>query len=145
MAGAKAADPDCSLCHEDFESQIFLPIGEVHFVITAALSDGQKATDERWVTVDTSGNALVEIQVVDEESGDPIADLANSRHDHPVRMAQPILSQISGADGVASLSLESLSQFPTSYKITIPPPMLGGYLYESVQPVSGTACRSRPP
>ncbi len=135
VAGAKAADPDCSLCHEDFESQIFFPIGEVHFVITAALSDGQKATDERWVTVDTSGNALVEIQVVDEESGDPIADLPIHATTILYEWRNRYSSQISGADGIASLSLESLSQFPTSYKITIPPAMLGGYLYESVQPV----------
>ena len=135
VAGAKAADPDCAPCHEDFKSQASFPDGQVHFVITASSPNGDRALDERWITVDTSGKAKVDVRVVDKESGAPIPGLSVRAATILYEWRDRYANQVSDADGIASLSLESLSQAVTRYEIKIPPASLNGYLYESVEPV----------
>lgn len=135
VAGAKAADPDCASCHEDFKSQAFLPEGLVHLAITASLPNGGQAFDERWVTVDTSGRAEVDILVRDVKSGDPIPGLPVHAETILYEWRDRYSRQTSNDQGVASLSLEALSQAKTHYAITVPPTSLNGYLYESIQPV----------
>lgn len=135
VAGAKAADPDCSSCHEDFESQAFFPNGQVHFVVTAITVSGETAQDERWITVDTSGSADLEVLVVDEETGSPVPHLPIHASTILYEWRNRYSNQVTDMDGLAKLSLEALSQSATPYEISIPPSSLGGYLYESVEPV----------
>lgn len=135
VAGAKAADPDCSSCHEDFESQAFFPDGQVHFVVTAVTSSGEKAQDERWITVDTSGSAELDVLVLDEETGSPIPHLPVHASTILYEWRDRYSNQVTNMEGIAQLSLEALSQSATQYEISIPPSALGGYLYESVEPV----------
>lgn len=135
VAGAKAADPDCSSCHEDFESQAFFPNGQVHFVVTATTSNGKKAWDERWVTVDTSGSAKLEVRVIDEETGLPIPYLPVQASTILYEWRERYSNQVTNTEGIAELSLEVLSQTPTKYEIMVPPSLLDGYLYEHIEPV----------
>jgi len=135
VAGAKAADPDCASCHEEFKGQASFPDGDVHFVITAAAPNGELASDERWLTVDTSAKAQVDVKVVDKDNGAIIPGLSVHAAAILYEWRDVYANQTSGADGVASLSLIALSQVETSYEIVVPPTSLNGYLYESVEPV----------
>ncbi len=135
VAGAKAADPDCSSCHEDFKSQSFFPNGQVHFIVTAITSNGEKAWDERWITIDTSGSAKLEVRVLDEETGLPISHLPVQAITILYEWRDRYSNQVTNMEGIAELSLEALSQSPTKYEILVPPSSLDGYLYENVEPV----------
>jgi len=135
VAGAKAADPDCSSCHEDFKSLAFFPNGQVHFKVTATLSNGEKAWDERWVTVDTSGKAKLKVQVIDEETGLPVPHLPVHASTILYEWRNQYSNHVTNLEGIAELTLEALSQSPTKYGILVPPSSLGGYLYENVEPV----------
>ncbi|GAB1469677.1 hypothetical protein MASR2M66_05540 [Chloroflexota bacterium] len=135
VAGAKAADPDCSSCHEDFESQSFFPNGEVHFIVAAITPTGEKAWDERWVTIDTSGNAKLKVQIIDEETGSPIPYLPVHASTILYEWRERYSNQVANIEGIAELSLEALYQSSTKYEISVPPSSLDGYLYENVEPV----------
>lgn len=135
VAGAKAADPDCASCHEDFKSEASLPNGHIHLVVTALSPDGNQAVDERWVIVDTSNSITVDVRVLDRASGKPVPGLSVRAATILYEWRDRYASQVTDANGVASLSLESLSQVVTSYEIKIPPTSLNGYLYESIEPV----------
>jgi len=136
VAGAKAADPDCASCHEEFKGQASFPDGDVHFIITAGAPNGEQASDERWLTVDTSAKAQVDVRVVDQDSGAVIPGLSVHAAAILYEWRDVYANQASGADGIASLSLVTLSQVKTSYEINVPPTSLNGYLYESVEPVT---------
>lgn len=135
VAGAKAADPDCSSCHEDFASQAFFPNGQVHFKVTATLSNGEQAWDERWITVDTSGKVKLKVQVIDEETGLSVPHLPVHASTILYEWRNQYSNQVTNLEGVAELTLEALSQSPTKYEILVPPSSLRGYLYESVEPI----------
>jgi WD40 repeat protein len=135
VAGAKAADPDCAPCHEDFKSQASFPNGKVHFVITAVSPGGEQALDERWFTVDTSGKVQVAVQVVDDQTGGTVPDLSVRAAAILYEWRDRYAVQSSNEAGIASLPVEALSQAVTQYEITVPPASLNGYLYESVDPV----------
>jgi hypothetical protein len=135
VAGAKAADPDCAYCHEDFKSQGYFPDGKIHLVITAISPDGDQAFDERWITVDTSDKASVDIRVLDTENSAPIPGLSVHAKTILYEWRDRYSNQVSDAHGVASLPLEALSQAVTRHEITVPPTSLNGYLYKSVAPV----------
>lgn len=135
VAGAKAADPDCASCHEDFKSQAYFPNGSVHFVITAVSPDGERASDERWLTVDTSDKATLDVRVLDQETGKPLPGLSVRAATVLYEWRDRFENQVTDADGVASLSLEALSQATTRHEIKIPPTSLNGYLYEGAEPV----------
>ena len=136
VAGAKAADPDCASCHEDFKSQASLPDGQVHLTVTASTPDGSQAIDERWLTVDTSGRAELDVLVVDVKNGERLPGLPVHAETILYEWRDRYSRQTSNAQGIASLSLEALSQAKTGYVITVPPTSLNGYLYESVQPLA---------
>jgi len=135
VAGAKAADPDCASCHEDFNSQAYFPDGPVHIVITAISPDGERASDERWLTVDTSGKATLDVRVIDQEGGASIPGLSVRAATVLYEWRDRFENQVTDADGRATLSLEALSQTITRYEIKVPPTSLNGYLYEGVDPV----------
>lgn len=135
VAGAKAADPDCAYCHEDFKSQASFPDGKVHLVITAISPGGDQALDERWITVDTSDKVNVDIQILDMESSAPIPGLSVHAKTILYEWRDRYSAQVSDAQGIASLPLEALSQAVTQHEITVPPTSLNGYFYESVAPV----------
>lgn len=135
VAGAKAADPDCAICHEDFKPQTFFPNGQVHFVIIAVSAAGDEAIDERWLTVDTSSHAEMDVQVFDKNSGAPIPGLEINAATVLYEWRDRYSKQVSGTDGVASLSLEVLNQANTTYEISVPPTSLNGYMYQSTEPV----------
>lgn len=136
VAGAKAADPDCAPCHEDFKSQGSLPDGKIHFVVTAVSPIGDQALDERWMTVDTSTKAQVPVQVIDNETGKVVPGLSVRAATILYEWRERYGIESSDEDGIARLFLEALSQSATRYEITVPPAPLNGYLYQSVEPVT---------
>ena len=135
VAGAKAADPDCAMCHEDFKTEAFFPNGKVHFVITAVSPQGDDALDERWLTVDTSSHAEMDVQVVDKDSGAIIPGLDVHAATIFYEWRDRFANQVSDTSGVANLSLEILNQANTIYEISVPPTSLNGYLYQSITPL----------
>lgn len=125
----------CADCHEDTRMEGGLPNGEIRLRVEAVAQDGI-AWDERHIRIDASGIAQVEVKVIDDQSGEPVAGL-------PVR-ASTILydwraretSQVSDAKGTATLSLEALTQAFTIYELTVPQTTLDGYSYASVVPIT---------
>ena len=65
----------CLVCHGDFLPEAGLPKGEVRIVVTATAPDGKSASDERWLRIDTSGEVVIPVQVVDELTKKPLAGL----------------------------------------------------------------------
>jgi hypothetical protein len=135
VAGAKAADPDCAVCHEDFKSQATFPNGRVHILITAVSPEGEQAVDERWITVDTSERAEADIQVLDQETHAPLPGLPIRATAILYEWRERYSSDVSDDEGRVHLSLEALSQAATEYSLSVPPTSLNGFLYESVSPV----------
>lgn len=135
VAGAKAADPDCASCHEEFKSQASLPDGQVQLLITAASPNGGQASDERWFTVDTGRDLEMDVRVLDSKNGEPISGLSVRAAAILYEWRDQFAGETSDANGIARLSLEALSQAATQYTISVPPTSLNGYLYESLESV----------
>jgi hypothetical protein len=125
----------CLVCHGDFLPEAGLPKGEVRIVVTATTPDGKSASDERWIRIDSSGKASVPVQVIDEDTGKPVAGLnvqaATILYEWRGRFDNASTDQ----NGNAIFSLEALSQAPTTYTLDVPPTVLNGLLYTSIEPV----------
>jgi len=134
----KPSSPDCTYCHEDYRSDGFLPLGDVHIVITATAPDGSYATDERWLKVDISHNIQVPVKVIDAITQQPLAGIpvhaGTVLYEWRARYGAATTQQ----NGVAQLTLEMLSQAPTVYNLSVPPMILDGRLYATDEPVQLT-------
>lgn len=130
---SKPATRQCTLCHDDSLAAAGIPAGTVHFLVTATTPDGQQASDERWARVDSSGEAMLLVQVVDEETREPLPGLLVEASTILYEWRDRYGSGISDSSGNAHLKLEILSQAPTVYDIFIPPQILNGSLYSGPQ------------
>lgn len=134
----KPGGPDCISCHDDYKSQGGMPNGEVRLVVTATTTDGRIASDERWLRVDTSGEAVVPVQVVDEITKEPLPGLKIQASTVLYEWRDRFDGVVSDANGNAQLQLEALSQATTTYDISIRPEVYNGTLYTSREPVQVT-------
>ncbi len=135
---SKPATRQCVICHDDSIVEAGLPVGTVHFRVTATAPDGARAFDERWARIDSSRNATVPLQVVDEETRIPLANLLVEASTILYEWRERYGSGTTDASGNIQLKLEQLSQAATVYEISIPPQILNGMLYTSTQPVTIT-------
>lgn len=122
---------DCPSCHEDYRAQASLPNGTVRLLVTASDAAGNSASDERWVSVDTSGKASLPVRVVDAQTHAPIQGVSVSASTVLYEWRARYGTALSDSDGLASLELEALTQAPTSYQIVVPPQIINGVLYSS--------------
>lgn len=125
----------CLICHGDFVPQAGLPKGDVHLVVSAATPDGQRAVDDRWVHVDPSGTVQVPVQVLNADSNEPLEGLSVEASAILYEWRNRFATATSGPAGKTQVGLDALSQAQTTYKITIPPQVLDGVLYESPAPI----------
>jgi WD40 repeat protein len=135
---SKPATRQCMQCHDDSLAQAGIPIGTVHFVVTAIAPDGQQATDSRWARIDSSQSVILPVQVVDAETNEPLTGLSVEATTILYEWRERFGSGISDTDGTAHLKLEELSQALTVYDLTIPPQILNGILYVSQETVEVT-------
>ncbi len=134
----KPSSPDCTYCHEDYRSDGFLPLGDVRLLVTATAPDGSYAADERWLKVDISDNIQVPVRVIDAATQQPLAGIpvhaGTVLYEWRARYGAATTRQ----NGVAQLTLETLSQAPTVYDLSVPPVALNGRLYATDEPVQLT-------
>ena len=128
----------CLVCHGDFLPEAGLPKGEVRIVVTATAPDGKSASDERWLRIDTSGEVVIPVQVVDELTKKPLAGLKMQASTILYEWRDRFDSVVSDANGNAQLHLEALSQATTVYSISVHPEVYNGTLYTSREPVQVT-------
>ena len=137
-ASLKPGGPNCFNCHEDFDLQGNMPNGEVRILVRVTTPDNETATDERWFNVDTSTSAKMDVKVVDKDTGQAVAGLPVHASAIIYQWRDRYAAQQSNAQGIAALQLESLTQYPTTYQVTVPDSVLNGYFYEIVEPISIT-------
>jgi WD40 repeat protein len=125
----------CLACHGDFVAQANLPKGDVHVVVTATTPDDQKAVDDRWIHVDTSGQLTLPVQVLDAETGDPLAGLSLDARAILYQWRSSYATAASDVNGEIQLNLGTLSQHATTYELSIQPQILNGILYSSSEPI----------
>ena len=127
----------CIECH--FASSIAFPPGKVLVRIIATDPAGNQAIAERTVIVDYAGTALIPIQVVDaERPTQPLAQI-------PVLGSARIYlwrgrtgAATTDRNGQARVEVEALAQTSTRYIFNVPPVVVNGVLYESVESKSVT-------
>ncbi len=132
---SKPATRQCVICHDDSIVEAGLPVGTVHFRVTATAPDGARAFDERWARIDSSRSATVPLQVVDEDTRVPLTNLLVEASTILYEWRDRYGSGATDAGGNVQLKLEQLSQATTLYEIVIPPQVLHGRLYAGTQPV----------
>lgn len=128
----------CLMCHGDFAPQAGLPAGDVHLVISAVAPDGQRATDDRWVRIDSSKRVTIPIHVLDAATGEGIDGLSVEASTILYEWRDRYASTRSTLNGEAQLDLESLTQANTAYTVSIPPQVVNDVLYSSTEPVDLT-------
>ena len=130
-----SANAGCiSGCHH--ASDLGLPAGPLVLRVTAVAPDGQRASDERHITVDRAGYASIPVQLI--LASTPDQSLANVPVAGSARMymwrARNALAQ-SDEHGQAKLKVEALSYAPTHYLVRVEPTVVDEALYESTTSV----------
>ncbi|MEP7356511.1 MAG: hypothetical protein ABI847_04680 [Anaerolineales bacterium] len=135
---------DCQVCHEpNYEgfsagaSHPTLPLaGEIRLLVRAQTPAGLKASDERWVTVDPSGQARLSVQTVLEgAAGEAVAGLPVQAETRLYEWRGRTFFGTTGAAGDTNFLVEALAAAPTRYILQIQPTVVNRRLYESVAPV----------
>ena len=132
-----AGEAPCLTCHKDqFEG--YLPDkGMVRLRVTMSTSAGIQASDERVIFVDSGGVAEIPVQVL-LDTGQSISGLPIRAETRLYEWRGRTFTAISDSKGQASLQVEALSQNPTTYQISVPPTVINGVLYESIDSVQVT-------
>jgi hypothetical protein len=130
-----SANAGCiSGCHH--ASDLGLPAGQLVLRVIAIAPAGQRAIDERHITVDRAGYASVPVQLVLASTSNQ--NLANVPVTGSARMymwrARNALTQTDDR-GWAELKVETLAYAPTHYLVRVEPVIVDGALYESTTPV----------
>lgn len=134
----KGGDHFCNSCHEDFAPQGALPEGEVHLRVTASTPDGRQAFDERWFTVEVTGDADVQVRVRDAESGLPLKGAPVSATAVQYTWRSRYTRGSTDKDGTLNLTLEALSENPTTYSFSVPETIVDGVLFAGIETVEVT-------
>lgn len=125
---------NCGECH--FQTPFALNGGERRIRVTVIAPDGSEAFDERVVFVESSAAASIAVQLqLDQQSNSGIPIKANALL---YGWRGRTFNAVSNSNGNATLQVESLAQIPTTYQISVPPVIVDGVLYESINPVEVT-------
>ena len=129
----KPGTRQCLVCHGDYEVQAGVPEGVVQFVVTAELPDGQKATDKRWMYLDQSHSSTVPVEVLDADTHQPLDGISVEASTILYAWRNRFGTTTTGKDGLGQLSLDALSLKPTRYDLLVPPQVVNGIKYASVE------------
>ena len=132
-AGQFSADQrNCDACH--YLADLALPLGQVTLRVTAREPNGNQATTERHIVVDRAGYATVPVKIASaENSQQPIPNIPVSGSARMYLWRTRIGLAITDATGQAHLRVEALGQAPTRYVLNVPPVIVDGVLYASVE------------
>lgn len=126
---------ECLSCHDKvLKLYPSLPQGNVKLTITATTPNGEEAVDVRWITVDESSTAIIPVEVI-REDGQFISNIPVEASTFLYEWRGRSFLSTSDASGRASLQVEALSQYPTTYQISVPPTVIDGMLYESKESI----------
>ena len=129
--GTKPNGADCVSCHEDYRPEGEMPSGAVRIVVIATDSEGHRASDERRVSVDSSGTASLPVQVIDSVTGQPLDGISVTAGTILYEWRGRFGSAVTATDGKATLGLEAPSQAAATYDVSIPPQIVNGVLFSS--------------
>ncbi len=131
---AKPNASDCLPCHEDYRPQAEMPAGEVRLRVTISTANGDQASDERWIHVDTSGQAALPITVLDSATNKPLSGILVDAATVLYGWRDRFGHGTTAAGGNTQIDLEALAQGTTSYSLSIRRQVVDGVLY-TAQPV----------
>jgi sugar lactone lactonase YvrE len=126
----------CLECHYEAPHGL-LPASEIRLVVIATTSESPQARDERLIVISRSGTVTIPIEVLS-ENGQPVQGATIQAETRLYEWRERIFQISSDAQGNAILQVEALSQVPTTYQISVPPVVVNGIRYESVEPVEVT-------
>jgi hypothetical protein len=125
----------CSSCH--VQAQAVLPMGDIRFSAYATAPDGSQASDERLITNDISSMSIIPLRVV-LENGETASNIPVQATTRLYEWRGRTFTQASNASGQADLEVETLSTVPTIYQVSVPPVVIDGIWYESVETATVT-------
>lgn len=128
--GSFGTQRNCMVCHTEAETVI--PAGDVRLVVYATAPDGTQAYDERLIKNDYSTTMILPVHLV-REDGQPAVNIPVQAVTRLYEWRERSYTEISNAEGWVNLEAEMLSTVPTIYKISIPPVVIGGTWYESIE------------
>lgn len=129
----------CIYCHSDTnKNQPYIPAGEVRLSLKALAPDGTQATDERWIEVDRSQLIPAAVRVINAVDGKPVPGITIQASTRLYKWQVRKFAVQSDSLGQALLRVEGLSQTPTIYHIEVEPTLVGGVMYEGVEPLEVT-------
>lgn len=144
-ANLKPLGVDCKECHEDFIKQGDIPNGMVHLKVSAINADNETATDERWLRMDTSTITPITVQVIDNDTEQPIVGVPVNASTILYEWRARYARQLTDANGFATLNVETLDQASTTYQLIVPDTAINGYYYSTIEPLTITFNNSDDP
>lgn len=132
--GSIAGEAPCLACHIDDYSGYLPEQGAFRLLVTMTTSDGLQTFAERLLYVDHGNPILIPIQVLLEDD-QTVMDIPIQASTRLYEWRGRTFNAVSDTNGKATLTVEALSQIPTTYQISVPPIVVDGVLYESVEPV----------
>lgn len=125
----------CASCHVRTGDRVGLPKGNTRIRITATAPNGDQASDERWLRIDSSQQATIPVQVIDDVTGNPIPNLVVRASTILYYWRSRTADAISDMNGNVQLKLEVLSQSSTVFVVNVPSQVANGLLYTGGEPV----------
>ena len=125
----------CDDCHGEFEPEAFLPSGEIELVVRAVSGGVEIAHDRRWIQVDVSSQGTIPVEIIDQETGQPLEGLLVDAVTRFYEWRGRNFSASSDINGTAEMPVEMLTQASTSYRITVPEQNLSGTVYRGLESV----------
>jgi len=123
----------CDSCHAQYAAEYFLPRGDVRLMARATTPDEATASDDRWINVDVSSAGVLNVTVVDDQTGEPVPGVAVQAVTRLYEWRARNFNAITGANGVGIVDVEVLSRASTAYAITVPDQIVNGTYYEGMQ------------
>jgi WD40 repeat protein len=133
--GSFNTQSNCLECHT--QAQAVLPAGDVHLVVMVTAPDGSVASDERVIVNDNSTVQMLPVQLL-LENGQPAPAIPVQAVTRLFEWRGRTFTQASNENGHADLEVEALSTVPTIYQVSVPPVVINGIWYESVEAASVT-------
>jgi len=123
----------CLECHHRSPNGV-LTEGEILLKVTASTPEGKHAVDRRLIFINKSGVATLPADIA-LENGQPVHGVAIQAVTKLYQWRERAFQSFSDSNGNATLQVESLAQIPTTYQISVPPTVVDGVLYESIEQV----------